>query len=452
MAAWQEIAFALILSIAVVGAFLRRFFPYDIYFLSAACLIGILGIVPGKVIFNCIANDAILTVIALWLIAQAMEETGLFRRISHTLVLKTKIPLLFSLGFLGAFLNHTFLLLNTIPYLPRPHRFLLPISFALLLGAACTLIGTAVALFTNQLLHWQCPDCHLTFFELGKIGFPCFIAGIAYLIFMTPSLKKEQNFFNSDAVVPLGSTWIGKKLLNASFYPKGEVEEGSLVEFHGKEPREDSQDLLFFRAKSHVSHSFSKKEKIVIGVLCLTILALILGSPLPITAIAAACLLVAFRGLPVQAIAKAMRWDILILLISSGILMAAFQQTSFPHTLAEKIFSIAGSSPTFTIGIFFVGVFILDFFIPSIVTVGLLFPIAAETTKLAGWSEMNGLAAALVLAAVVCHLRPRGVQTHALIVHCGAYRTSDYWKIGFPLVVIVLLISLFLIPRLWLFS
>lgn len=446
MAAWQEIAFASILCLAVLGASLRKFLTPDLYYLAAACLMGLLGIVPAKEIYKCIANGAVITVISLWLIAQAMEEAGLFRRIANKIPLKT-----ISLAGLGAFLNHTFLLLNTIPYLSKPHRLLLPISFALLLGGACTLIGTPVALFVNQLLIWQCPDCHFAFFELGKIGLPSLFIGLLYLFLMTPLLNSGSRIeFNAEAVVPVGSTLVGKRLYNAEVQPKGKLREGSVVHFLDKAPREEDQDLLFFRKKSHPS-SFSKKEKKVTAVLLLIICALIFGVPLPFAAAAAAFLLFVLRCLSSKAFAKAMRWDLLILIISSGILMTAFNQMPFPHLIAQKIVSITDGNLPFLIAVFFLSAVILDFFIPSIVTVGLLFPIAVLTSQLAGWSSINGIAAVLVLSAVVCQLRPRNAQTHAIVMQYAGYRELDYWKIGLPLVVILLFLSVWLAPRFWSF-
>jgi di/tricarboxylate transporter len=64
-----------------------------------------------------------------------------------------------------------------------PSKFLLPLSYAAILGGMCTLIGTSTTLIVNGLMmdHGM-PS--MSMFEISKVGLPCALIGLLYLKFI----------------------------------------------------------------------------------------------------------------------------------------------------------------------------------------------------------------------------------------------------------------------------
>jgi di/tricarboxylate transporter len=56
---------------------------------------------------------------------------------------------------------------------------------------------------------------------------------------------------------------------------------------------------------------------------------------------------------------------------------------------------------------------------------------------------------AIALAASCSFLTPIGYQTNLMVMGPGGYRPIDYFKVGLPLTVLVMITSLTLIPYVW---
>jgi di/tricarboxylate transporter len=69
----------------------------------------------------------------------------------------------------------------------RASQLLIPLSYASILGGVCTLIGTSTNLVADGLLR-EAGYRGLGFFELGMLGLPLALVGIAYLILVAPRL------------------------------------------------------------------------------------------------------------------------------------------------------------------------------------------------------------------------------------------------------------------------
>ena len=78
----------------------------------------------------------------------------------------------------------------------------------------------------------------------------------------------------------------------------------------------------------------------------------------------------------------------------------------------------------------------------------LMFPLAVAVAQQSGL-EPKPFIMAIALAASFSFLTPIGYQTNLMVMGPGGYRPIDYFKVGLPLTVLVMITSLTLIPYVW---
>ncbi|MCB0275368.1 MAG: SLC13 family permease, partial [Calditrichaeota bacterium] len=122
------------------------------------------GVMDTADAFSGFANEGVITIAAMFVVAGALNTTGILRNVSHHLFGRKKNSvaaklsrLLLPVGALSAFVNNTPVVALLIPVVRNwaekygypVSKFLMPISFAAILGGMCTLIGTSTNLIIN---------------------------------------------------------------------------------------------------------------------------------------------------------------------------------------------------------------------------------------------------------------------------------------------------------------
>lgn len=240
---WMQILdlhqwFVLALLMTTLIFLIKEIFPIDITLFSAGILPVILGIVPTDRFFQAIANETIVTITMLFIVVKTFESTGLIHLLIQKGLPKTQsqsyflLKVLPGISFFSAFLNNTPIVMMVVPMIKQwcqsqkltPSLFLIPISFAAILGGVCTLIGTSTNLLVNGLLQSENQGLGLSFFEIGMTGLPCACVGLLFLIvfskwLLPKRLDPDQNIFKaikemvSEHVVTKDCSLIGKTLL-----------------------------------------------------------------------------------------------------------------------------------------------------------------------------------------------------------------------------------------------
>ena len=197
------------------------------------------GVVTPEEALAGFSNPAPLTVAALFILARAVEKTGALtpvvraamgekngvRRSLTRLVVPTTIA--------SAFLNNTPIVAMLLPQVRSwaearkhsPSLYLMPLSFAALLGGVVTLIGTSTNLVISGLLV-NAGEPELGFFEITAVGLPIAVVGALLLIVSTPTLlpvrravaeesEDEVRSFVVDMVVRPGGGLDGKSVESA---------------------------------------------------------------------------------------------------------------------------------------------------------------------------------------------------------------------------------------------
>ncbi|MFO7863455.1 MAG: SLC13 family permease [Salinivirgaceae bacterium] len=158
----------------------------------------LLLLILGKIItveeaLHGFSNQGMLTVGLLFIVAAAIQSSSRFENIVTWLLGKRKdvklryTRLMFPVATLSAFINNTPVVASLIPIVSSwakknglpVSKFLIPLSYAAILGGLCTLIGTS----TNLVIHGMMLDNGMegfAFFDIGKVGFPVAIIGITF--------------------------------------------------------------------------------------------------------------------------------------------------------------------------------------------------------------------------------------------------------------------------------
>ena len=233
-----EIAIVLMLVVAAIASFLWEKFPPDIVALSFFVIIAATGLVSTREVFSVFSNPAPITVAAMFVLSAALIRCGALDYLSTIFERAAGWPyqivvflLMSFVAFISAWINNTPVVVVFVPVVLNLARrmklpaskFLIPISYASVLGGVCTLIGTSTNLVTNGILveHGK-PG--LAMFELAWVGVPVTVVGALYLALFGPRLlptresltsilsEDERREYMTEAFVPPGSPLIGRSL------------------------------------------------------------------------------------------------------------------------------------------------------------------------------------------------------------------------------------------------
>jgi di/tricarboxylate transporter len=168
--------------------------PGLIFFTSAVLLMAT-GIISDQELLAGFSNKGMITVGVLFLVSEGVRQSGILNRLAQTylprkrgklswMIARVMVPV----AVLSAFLNNTPVVIIFAPIIKKwseklnlsHKKFLIPLSFATILGGMCTLIGTS----TNLVIHGLIIENGYPgfgMFELGKVGIFIAAAGIIYM-------------------------------------------------------------------------------------------------------------------------------------------------------------------------------------------------------------------------------------------------------------------------------
>lgn len=180
--------------------------------LVATILLLILGVIDSDQAFAGFSNEAPIIVAALLVFARAADVSGLLQLAFDRFIGHGPPPrgllarLLFPLTLASGFLNNTTIVAMTIPAVVdlcnrkglSPSRFLLPISYAAVLGGVITTIGTSTNLTVSGLMRESGLE-PLGLFELTPVGLPIALVGTLVLTILAGRLLPERTADRDEA-------------------------------------------------------------------------------------------------------------------------------------------------------------------------------------------------------------------------------------------------------------
>jgi di/tricarboxylate transporter len=148
---------------------------------------------------------------------------------------------------------------------------------------------------------------------------------------------------------------------------------------------------------------------------------------------------------------RAIRGDVLLLIVGTIALGAAMEKTGATQFYAEWFLNpFKDTSP----GVVLTGIIVLTSISTQLLsnnaTAVLILPIAIATALKLGVNPKPFIVA-VCFGASACFASPIGYQTNLLVYGPGNYRFSDYLKLGVPLNILVIVMGSLLIPVFWAF-
>ncbi|MCX7550077.1 SLC13 family permease [Xanthomarina sp. F2636L] len=243
---WEIILMFLVLLITVV-LFVFEIFPMDKIAFFIIVLLILLGLVTPEEGISGFSNTATIAVLALMILAIAMEENGVINWLTSGMGRIKSLPVfimapifMFVTAGISAFISTTAVVIVFIKMINQlsekynisQSKLLLPISFAGILGGSCTLMGTSTNLIVNSVSKNLGAE-KLGFFEFSLLGLIFLSISIIYLTFSLPWLPwgdkqnlnkdyKIDNYITSVRVTP-NSKLVGKKISDSFLYNNPDV-------------------------------------------------------------------------------------------------------------------------------------------------------------------------------------------------------------------------------------
>ncbi|MGN0086038.1 MAG: SLC13 family permease [Alloprevotella sp.] len=386
-------------------------------------------------------------------------------------------------------------------------KLLIPLSYATILGGVCTLIGTS----TNLVVHGMALDeaernpavRGLSMFELGQVGLVVAVVGIAYVVlaakFLLPACREEpadmvseeqhRGIFRVEVVLGARFPAIGKRVRDFDFRRKYgatllELKRGGrtlIVHDMRKEYFMEGDTLVLLAdddfMKNWADSSFFlmvsdnrettppmglRKRWFTIVLLVLMILGAAVGE-LPVMRelvpgmkldmfffVCVTTIIMAWMNIfPARKYTKFISWDILVTIASAFAISRAMQNSGMADAVASWAVGLSSSyGPYVLLAVVFLITNVFTELMTNNAAAALAFPIALSIADHLGVSPMPFIVA-ICFAASASFSTPIGYQTNLIVQGVGGYRFLDFLKIGLPLNLIVMALSVWLIPRFW---
>ena len=419
---------------AVVAALIRDRLRADVVALAGAAFLLMTGIVRPVEVEKAFASPAIVALASLFVIAYAMELSGLLdAAIEKTVRLcrrigSTGLWILIGLaGAASAFLNNTPIVVLSAPVVRdaakslgrSPKRYLIPLSYAAVLGGCCTLIGTSTNLLVNDMAS-VAGQARFGMFEITPVGIAVSIAGGLYLFLFSGRLMKMDD------------------------EPKAKDGESEASPFH--EPGLVGGLIGSAEAFSKQVEFQPLRAIVSLAVFILVIaLAAFNVAPIAACAFAGAVLLILMRVITADEAYQGLRPEVLMLIAGMVVLGIALDETGLASAATEALIGTMRSMSPLVALIILYGVTLFATELLSNATVAVLFtPVAVSMAEAFDVSARPFLVAVMI-AASAAFATPFGYQTNVLVYQMGRYSYGDFLKVGLPLNLITWAAAIFAI-------
>ncbi len=426
-------------------------------------------------------------------------------------VRKVQSRMLPTIAFISAFLNNTPVVVIFAPMIKRwaekhgvaATKLLIPLSYATILGGVCTLIGTS----TNLVVHGMVIEVGFqgfSMFELGKVGIVIAAVGLLYIWIFSPQLlpaeRKGGDELTSETElkhglhrieVVLGARFpaINRKVKDFDFKQKYgadilELKRGgatfimhdlrhehfregdTLVLLANDDFMVNWGDSSFFLMVANGEEQDFKMPRWKCWLSVVLLFLMILGATvgeLPAVREAAprmhldmfffvsvVTVLMAWLNIfPARKYTKFISWDILITIASAFAISRAMQNSGMADAVGQFAVGLSSHySPVVLLAVIFVITNLFTELMTNNAAAALAFPISLSIAQHMGVSPMPFFVT-ICMAASASFSTPIGYQTNLIVQGVGNYRFADFVRVGLPLNIISLIVTIIVVPLIW---
>lgn len=193
--------------VATIGLLILDRFNPTLVMGGAVLALYLLGVIDDDQLLAGVANESLAIVAALYVLAGAADITGAFEGLTSKLLggaarSRPRGELMRVCGpsaAVSAFIANTPLVAMLAPRVVRwcrrtgrsPSLYLMPLSYAVILGGSMTMIGTSVNLLVNDLID-KAGLGRLSLFAIFGVGLPLAIGGTVLMVLLGPRLLRER--------------------------------------------------------------------------------------------------------------------------------------------------------------------------------------------------------------------------------------------------------------------
>ena len=192
------------------------------------------------------------------------------------------------------------------------------------------------------------------------------------------------------------------------------------------------------------------KAWLAVGIFAVAILMASLGLVyLPIALGVACVLFVLLDIVPIRTVYNSVEWPVIVLLGSMIPIGGALESTGSTSLIADGIVSLAaGGSPALVLTLLIIVTMTLSDVMNNTATAVIAAPVAVQISQLLG-TNSDPFLMGVAVAASCAFLTPIGHKNNTLIMGPGGYRFGDYWRMGLPLEILVIAVSVPMILWVW---
>lgn len=171
--------------------------------------------------------------------------------------------------------------------------------------------------------------------------------------------------------------------------------------------------------------------------------------PVQVAFVAAAVIMVLLGVVPLGEIYEHIDWPVIVLLGAMFPLGHALESSGGAGLIADKLLMLSGFfSNAGTLAVLLGGTMLLSNVVNNAAAAVLMAPIAMTLAREMAVSS-DPFLMAVAVGASCAFMTPVGHQSNALVMGPGGYKFGDYWRMGLPLSILVILVAVPLILIFW---
>lgn len=152
---------------------------------------------------------------------------------------------------------------------------------------------------------------------------------------------------------------------------------------------------------------------------------------------------------PLRDLYESIDWPVIVLVAAMIPIGGALESTGATGLIASAILEVAqGFSPAVVLALLFIVTMTLSDVMNNVATAVMMAPIAIALAHALGVNPDSFLMAVAVSSSCA-FLTPIGHKNNALIMGPGGYRFGDYWRMGLPLEILIVIVAMPMILWIW---